>query len=421
MVLYYFPIKIVPCCSALEPCEELLGGADGLDEPVHLLLGVVDVEGCSRCGRDAQSRVQGLRAVVARTDRDAILVDEGGKVIRVHPRARERGERSARRARRGSVHSETVDGAQLRLEIRRKLRLVGVHCVHAQAAEVVHSRTQAHSLRDRWRARFKAARGGCKGGALEGHLVDHLAPRLVGRHGLEHVKAAPEEADARGPAHLVARCHDPIHPQRLDVHRHVRHGLACVQEHLGAHGARGGHHGGDGELAAEHVGHVWEGHKLGVVAEEGEEVREVDAPRVRVHPRVLDHGSRALREELPGHHVGVVLHLAHHDLVTGAHVIQAPRVRDEVDGLRRATREDDFPPRCCVDKLCHLVPRTLVRIRGAHGEGVGAAVHVGVITLIVVAHRLDDFSRLLRRGGTVEVDQGAILVDCLLQCRKVAT
>ena len=67
----------------------------------------------------------------------------------------------------------------------------------------------------------------------------------------------------------------------------------------------------------------------------------------RDHPEV---GARALGDVLPRHEVRVVLELGDDDEVAGAEVVEAPRVRDEVDALGRAAREDDLARRRRVDE-----------------------------------------------------------------------
>ena len=48
------------------------------------------------------------------------------------------------------------------------------------------------------------------------------------------------------------------------------------------------------------------------------------------------------REDVPGHDVGVVLHLGEHDDVAFAQVGATPRVGDEVQPLGGVLREDDL-------------------------------------------------------------------------------
>ncbi len=71
-----------------------------------------------------------------------------------------------------------------------------------------------------------------------------------------------------------------------------------------------------------------------------------------------------------------------------------------------------------VDKLRDTLPGALVLPGGALGEGVDAAMDVGVVALVVIVQRVDDHARLLRRGGIVEIHQW-FAVDFLSEQRKV--
>src|SRR5690606_26257455 len=65
-------------------------------------------------------------------------------------------------------------------------------------------------------------------------------------------------------------------------------------------------------------------------------------------------------------------------------------------------------------------PGLLVERGRLDREDVRAAVHVGVVAVVVLAHRLDDLPRLLRGGGAVEEHQGTA-VDLALQHGEVGT
>ncbi len=84
-------------------------------------------------------------------------------------------------------------------------------------------------------------------------------------------------------------------------------------------------------------------------------------------------------EDLPRHHVGVMLHVRQHDRVAGAEVRAGPRVGDEVDRLGRVAGEDDLVGARCVDEARDLAPGVLERGRRFFGDRVHAAVDVGVV------------------------------------------
>ena len=102
--------------------------------------------------------MQRLRAVVAGTHHDAVLVEEGGEVARVHRGVREGHERRARMPLRrvGPVEAQAAHLAHPAVEVGAQLLLVGLHLVHAQAGEVVHRRAQPDGLRDGGGARLEA-------------------------------------------------------------------------------------------------------------------------------------------------------------------------------------------------------------------------------------------------------------------------
>ncbi len=67
-------------------------------------------------------------------------------------------------------------------------------------------------------------------------------------------------------------------------------------------------------------------------------------PLLGVKAHGVNARTRALRDELPGHEVRVVLHYREHDLVTGLEVRGTPSARDEVDCLGGVARVHDFGP-----------------------------------------------------------------------------
>ena len=114
----------------------------------------------------------------------------------------------------------------------------------------------------------------------------------------------------------------------------------------------------------------------------------------------------------------MVLELRDHDDVARAEVVGSPGVRDEVDRLGRAAREDDLARRRRVQEAAHLLARALVALGRPLGEPVDAAVHVRVAVLVEVAHRVEHLAWLLGRGGRVEVGDG-LAVDEILEIREV--
>mmetsp|Transcript_26854 Transcript_26854/g.70588 ORF Transcript_26854/g.70588 Transcript_26854/m.70588 type:complete len:280 (+) Transcript_26854:978-1817(+) len=140
--------------------------------------------------------------------------------------------------------------------------LVLRNVVHAHISQEVAGSSQPDALGDGGRAGLEAAGGVGEGRPLQEDLVDHLPSSLPRRHVPQHLAAAVQESHARRPAHLVARGHEEVAAQPPHVHRHVRHRLAAVDEHLGPDGVRLPYDVLHGVNAAQRVGHMRHRHHL---------------------------------------------------------------------------------------------------------------------------------------------------------------
>ena len=78
-----------------------------------------------------------------------------------------------------------------------------------------------------------------RGEAVEADVGDHVAATEERRHRVEQLLAAPQHADARRPAHLVAAEGDEVGVPRLHVGDVVRHVLAGVDDGQRAGGVGG--------------------------------------------------------------------------------------------------------------------------------------------------------------------------------------
>jgi hypothetical protein len=116
--------------------------------------------------------------------------------------------------------------------------------------------------------------------------------------------------------------------------------------------------------------------------------------------------------------VAVVLHLGQHDQVARVDVGAAPGIGHEIDALAGIAREDNLFALTRIDKACHLDSRLLHAGRGLFADLIDAAMHIGIVHLIVLGHRLDYRARLLRAGRTVEIHQ-RFAVYLARQNRKV--
>ena len=134
-----------------------------------------------------------------------------------------------------------------------------------RSLEEVDGRAEADRLGDRRGAGLELGRQLGRREAVEAHVGDHVAAAEERRHRVEQLLAAPQHADARRAAHLVAAEGDEVGVPRLHVGDVVRHVLAGVDD-----GQRAGGVGGVAQLPhrgdrAEHVAHRGEAERLGAV------------------------------------------------------------------------------------------------------------------------------------------------------------
>jgi len=103
---------------------------------------------------------------------------------------------------------------------------------------------------------------------------------------------------------------------------------------------------------------------------------------VRGDVDVAELGSGFLAQQLPGHQVGVVLHLGDGHDIPFPHVLASPRVGDQVDRLGGVPGEDRRVRRAA-DEAGDARPRIFEQRGCLLGEGVDAAVNVGVLGSVI--------------------------------------
>ena len=91
----------------------------------------------------------------------------------------------------------------------------------------------------------------------------------------------------------------------------------------------------------QRIRHLRDRHQLRPAAEQLAVFVQQDLPTV-VHRNHADARAHLRGKLLPRHDVGVVLQVRDDDLVPGADVLAAERLRNEVDRLRGAAHEDDL-------------------------------------------------------------------------------
>ena len=133
----------------------------------------------------------------------------------------------------------------------------------------------------------------------------------------------------------------------------------------------------------------------------------------------LERGARLLAQQLPRHDVRVMLERGDQDLIAGRKLRTRKALRNEIDAFGRAANEYDFLRVARIDEAPDVFACAFVGVGRALTQRMHAAMHVGVIALVVAGDRVDDRARTLARRGIVEIDE-RLAVDLLRKDRKVA-
>ena len=166
------------------------------------------------------------------------------------------------------------------------------------------------------------------------------------------------------------------------------------------------------------VGHPGHGQDLGPLVQQRSQLREVELPVVGQRDVAEDRAGH-LRRELPGHDVRVVLHVGEEDLVALLQELAPPPLGHEVQRFGGPAREHDRARVRSAEERRELGARALEGLRRLLTERVDPAVGVRVVVRVEVGDGVDHLTRLLGRGGRVQVDE-RVAVDRALQDREVA-
>ena len=128
--------------------------------------------------------------------------------------------------------------------------------------------------------------------------------------------------------------------------------------------------------------------------------------------------TRTLAGQLPGHQVGVMLQFADQHGFAGFEHSLGQASGNQVDAVRRTFGEHDVVARWCIEQRGDRVTGRLIALGGALGKRVGAAVHIGIVTRVVMRQCIDDGLRLLRGRRVVQVGQ-ALAAGLLVQGGKL--
>src|SRR5690606_11317365 len=161
---------------------------------------------------------QQLSAVVARSNRHAFRVQDGGEIVRMYVGEGERNDTGALLQRR-SEYPQPRDLAQALEGVGKEGALVLLNPSHAHRVQELDRGAQPDRSGDVGCSGLESKRKGSVGRSLQLHLVDHVAASEKRRNLLEQLAATPEAADPGRPAHLVAREGEEVAAQLPNVHR----------------------------------------------------------------------------------------------------------------------------------------------------------------------------------------------------------
>ena len=383
--------------------EEALHPHNGFAQALNVLEVVVKGEGGTCRGGHAVALEERLGAVVPGADGHAVGVEEGADVVGVdalHKKGEDGG-----LVRSGAEDAEPVDGGELGGGGFEESLFVGQRTRPVEAVEVVDGGGKANDTSDVRGAGLEFAGDGLVGGAAEVHPLDHIASALVRGEALEPLAAAPEHADPGGPEDLVAGKHEEVAAQLGNIDRGVRDALRAVDEHRHASGVRLGDDFLDRIYRAEGVGAVHDGDELCPFVEQAAEGFHVE------HAAFINRDDFQLRAgllagDLPGHDIGVVLHVRDQDFITGLENRLSKAMGNQIDALGCAAGENDLVGVGQVEHCSQLRAGGFVSVGGPLAEVVDAAVDIGILRRVVGIEGIEDAARLLGSGGIVQVGQG---------------
>ena len=250
-----------------------------------------------------------------------------------------------------------------------------------------------------------------------GDGADHVPTADERRHLLEQRAPSMQHADPRRPVGLVASPGVEVDIELGELDRKLRDRLRPVDEHDRAGVVRAPRDRRHRVDRAEHVRDVDERDELRPAREQRVQGVEVELA-VFQHGDVGELGLAVLAEKLPGHDVGVMLHLGQHDEVAAVDVLPPPRVGDQVDRGRRVRGEDRLL-RGRAEPLGDPLPRPFVEVGRLDGQGVDAAMDRGPRMRVVAGHRVDHGLRGLGRGRRVEIRERVTCFGPVAQDREV--
>lgn len=383
---------------------------DHLDQPVHLVLGVVHLERSPDGAGDAEAVQEGVGAEGAVAHRDARLVQGLGDLVVRVPVHREGDERHRRvRAGAGAVEADAGDLGESLPRVLAELAHVLLHVLHAEPAQVAAGRRETHDTGHVLGPGLEEPRHLLELGAVQVHPRDHVAAGDVRVHLGEAARMHVEPAHARRPEHLVTREGHEVRPQPVAVDRHVGNALGHVDEDGGAVALGQSHDLLDRVARGEHVAHVHHAHQA--VAPRLKLLLQVAQIQRAVvpHPDVAERDPVRDLELLPRDDVRMVLHLGEQDAAIVRQVPAGPAPGHGVDGRRGAGRDDQRPRVPRTNEARDHRPGLLVALGGQAGQVVGASIGGGIGLALEVPHGLQHRLRLLGRCAGIQERQARVV------------
>src|SRR5258708_18576255 len=172
--------------------EQLARAFDAGGKPIDFLEGVVEGDRGSGGRRPVEEIPDRHGAVMPGPNGNAVLVENGPEVVRMHARDGE-GNQACLVA--GRAHDAQIRNlGQYRRRMIEQGVLVALRGVAIQVEQKIHRRAQSDASRDIGRARLELVGQGVVRGLGEGHGEDHLPAALPRRHALDQLFAAVQDA-----------------------------------------------------------------------------------------------------------------------------------------------------------------------------------------------------------------------------------
>ena len=191
----------------------------------------------------------------------------------------------------------------------------------------------------------------------------------------------------------------------LNVQRLMSGALRGIDQRHNAAGAGAGAEFDHRVNRTEGVGNVGESKQFDIAGEPFVDAAHIEEAAITRDWQVNKLNTDFIRQELPRDNVAMVLHLGEEDLVAALEKFISPGMGDEIDALGRAPGEDDLIDAPRIEELRGPGTGSFVGGTGAVTQLVDAAMHIGVVMLVIVQQGIDHLPGFLGRGRVVEIDE----------------